>query len=449
MKCLAKEIKCLAVMLFHNDEDLVEDQIIHMLKNNHDILIFDHNSNDNTTEIILDNQDSILDYYLLKDDLVFQNNEVFAYISKILIQDYSHKYDWITFIESDEFLEGPNRTKNYYNHLQTIDPKYTWVTFDNFVFWYTDRDDPTIESPAERIKYYAYKESCGIRVYAWRGNVTNERWFNHNPPKNGNNTNKYPTPFRTCHYELRSEEHAKKKLNDRVTKIDEIIKSNDEKGLNPNGGIPNIHYKVMHNKLGNLGISCDKLHYDYGGDLIQDSINNFDTIYNNAEMGEYQGKKNNKTSHKLSHKSVKMVKDAKLVGSRGKSSGKFSVVNRTSNKRGKNTIRRYNQVYPNLLDIAKKHQLSKKLTATRGIDNIDASSAINVNGVVVGTKINQDQIDRLRKQRKKLQDHHTQLRSTVPPPVQRPNRIIGHKVKGSIGKTTKYQYNRKRHVKVE
>ena len=45
-------MKCLAIMLFHNDKDIVEEQIQHMTDNKHDIIIFNHNSTDNTQQII-------------------------------------------------------------------------------------------------------------------------------------------------------------------------------------------------------------------------------------------------------------------------------------------------------------------------------------------------------------------------------------------------------------
>ena len=281
-------MKCLAVMLFHNDEDLVEDQLDHMISNNHDIIVFDHCSTDTTRDIIAKNKHRILQHYELGSELIFQNNEVFIHISKILQSDYAH-YDWISFIESDEFLEGPDRSKSYYQHLLDIHKsKYTWITFDNFVFWYTEKDDLSIKSPRQRIKYYAYKSNCAERVYAWRGNLTSIRYFNHNPPVNGTLANKYPIPFRTCHYEIRSVEQAQKKLGDRVKKIDEIlhsIKQNKTKQFPPN-----IHYKIMHEKLGQLDISSSNLHFDDGGELIADQLNDFGSIYNNTEMENYKKK---------------------------------------------------------------------------------------------------------------------------------------------------------------
>ena len=42
----------LAVILFHNDQEIVNEQIEHMINNKHDIIIFNHNSNDKTQELI-------------------------------------------------------------------------------------------------------------------------------------------------------------------------------------------------------------------------------------------------------------------------------------------------------------------------------------------------------------------------------------------------------------
>ena len=46
-------IKCLTTLLFHNDEDLVEDQIqYYKYLNKQDLIVFIHNSSDRTTELV-------------------------------------------------------------------------------------------------------------------------------------------------------------------------------------------------------------------------------------------------------------------------------------------------------------------------------------------------------------------------------------------------------------
>ena len=225
----------LAVILFHNDEEIVEEQINHMLFNKHDIIIFNHNSTDNTEELIkkkANEHSEIKKIYNISKDIPFINNGVFTYISKILIHDYSQKYDWITFVESDEFLEGPNRDKNYYEYLLDVSKtSSTYIQFNNILFWFTNKDDPSIKSVRERIKHYAYMRYCGPRIYAWKAKYTNIRYYNHNKPTMDK---KYPIHFNTCHYPFTSMKQMEKKLNSRVK-----LANNME----------NAHYKKLHKRF--------------------------------------------------------------------------------------------------------------------------------------------------------------------------------------------------------
>jgi len=256
-----KKLKCLACILFHNDEDLVLEQLKYLTFNKHDIIVFDHNSTDKTLNIVNENINLINKVYNIPEKIPFKNNGVFKYISNILIKEYSKDYDWISFIESDEFLEGPDRSKSYYEHLIDIDKtKYDFLSFDNYIFWFTEKDDIN-KSVRERIKYYAYKKKCGVRYYAWRGKLQNIRKFNHNKVKG----NLYPIPFKTCHYEMRSINQSKKKLKDRT---------------NITSGRTNHHYNVMINKgVNNLIINSNNLHYDDGSELIKDNIFDWSKIY--------------------------------------------------------------------------------------------------------------------------------------------------------------------------
>lgn len=258
-------MKFLAVLLFHNDEDLVEDQIKYWIKNEHDIVIFDHNSSDQTIPLIekwikIDRESTtprIISFQIVPKSVPFVKNGVFEYISKILIRQYSQIYDWISFVESDEFLEGPDRSKSYKQHLESItDPKFTYVKFHNYVFCLTEKDDPAIESPRDRIKYYAYKP-CGPKgkVYAWRGANTNIRFYNHNPITGL----MYPIPFKTGHYEIRSLKQAREKLADRI------------KSLRGESSGHRHSYVMAAKPVEALLVPSHKLHFDNGGELIQET----------------------------------------------------------------------------------------------------------------------------------------------------------------------------------
>ena len=275
------EPKCLAVLLFHNDEDIVEDQIkYYKHMNRHHLIVFNHNSNDNTSNIINKYLDDIICVYTLSDKIIFKTNQVHETIYKILLGDdrinkneiklsidsgyhliFSITYDWISFPESDEFLEGPTREYSYYQHLCILyrNVNINKITFSNIIFWFTENDDMSIVSPIDRIKHYCYKKNCGIRLYAWRGNETIVRPFGHITEKEQND--ECITNWKTRHYEIRSKKHFSEKTKDRK---DITI------------GSTNHHYKIMSDRLEN--------NVNYG--LIKPSELFFDDGINELKMTE-------------------------------------------------------------------------------------------------------------------------------------------------------------------
>jgi len=270
----------LTVLLFHNDEDIIEDQIKYYKYDNYqDIIVFNHNSNDSTSKIINNFKKDILCIYDLSEKIEFKTNQVHKTIYNILLgnidknnpeiklsdndyynYNYSKKYDWISFPESDEFLEGPDRTKSYYEHLCNIsnDPKINKIKFSNIIYWFTENDDLDIKLPSKRIKYYCYKKKCGIRLYAWRANKTAVRFFGHeNTVGRDKDLQKEMVTWKTRHYEIRSKEHFLKKIKDRVS----VTRGNI-----------NRHYKILydgyHNNKDFGIIKPEELHYDNGIDEI-------------------------------------------------------------------------------------------------------------------------------------------------------------------------------------
>lgn len=273
-------VKCLAVILFHNDEDIVEYQIDYYRNNNHDIMVINHNSSDRTDEIIRNNIKKINWYIKLDDTIVFKNNKVHETISKIIRNEhtylpgqivYGHKifitmlqqtYYWISLIESDEVLEGPNRSLTFYDHLQMLsnNKNIKGIQYLNFVFWCTDSDDLTIENPFLRVKHYGFYENCGKRFYTWRGDSVPITFFGHTPPLNSRE--KDIVLWNTKHFDCRSKEQYINKVIDR---------------RNVTIGGQNSHYdKRLQNHLNNdediIMLRSTDLHYDDGSELIMDNI---------------------------------------------------------------------------------------------------------------------------------------------------------------------------------
>lgn len=282
--------RCLAVLLFHNDADLIADQI-HYYKevNHHDIIVFNHNSTDQSYQTIYNNLHKIEYVINFSKDVEFSSNEVHKTIYQILmntlrpgrntkisvmkgeIPDFADLYDWISFPESDEFLEGPDRSLTYYDHLCNVDKnkKIKKIRFDNYVFWFTSKDDENIKSPVERIRYYCRKSKCAPRLYAWRSACTRIRLFGHISEDDA----EYEViRWKTRHYEMRNFAQMKSKLLDRF------------KSYTKGAPGTNAHYKVLFNKFiadPNFAvIDPDQLHYDDGVHELQDEERfNWDAIY--------------------------------------------------------------------------------------------------------------------------------------------------------------------------
>ena len=252
--------RCLGICLFYNDDDIVEDAIKHLLENNHEVVVWDHGSNDRTAEMIDKFNPHIRERHFLPRSFDFY--KLFEHVSRYVIDNYAAQYDWISFPESDEILEGPDRKKSYYEHVcDVIESPYDWLQFENMVFWFTEKDRPEEPSPRKRIRHYSIWADCAPRVYAYRASRMNIRQFNHNPAKGS----KYPVHFNTCHYQVRSERQMLKRIQSRV-------------GLSR--GAANFHFDFMEMNKAKLYIPAEKLHFDDGiSELSKEQTLNWQDVY--------------------------------------------------------------------------------------------------------------------------------------------------------------------------
>jgi Glycosyl transferase family 2 len=236
--------RCLGICLFYNDDDIVEDAITHLLENNHEVVVWDHGSTDHTSRMIDKFNPFIRERHFVPRSFDFY--QIFEHVSRHVINHYVQDYDWISFPESDEILEGPDRTKSYFEHVcDVVESSHDWLQFDNMLFWFTSEDDKAESSPRKRIRHYSIWQDCPPRIYAWRASSMNVRWFNHNPPLG----NKYPINFKTCHYQWRSEAQLVKRIQGRI-------------GLRRRGW--NHHFDFMRINKDRLYIPAARLHFDDG-----------------------------------------------------------------------------------------------------------------------------------------------------------------------------------------
>lgn len=258
-----RQIKMLCVLNCFNEADILEDNINYMLNNRHDIIIWDHGSDEGTARMLDKYDDIFVERKFVPRSFDF--HLLYPMISRYLIKNYIKRYDWISWPDQDELLEGPDRSKPYFEHIRdAYYSPYNFIQFNNFIYWYTDEDDPSIASPVKRIRRYSLMPFCGPRIRSWRASLTNIRLYNHNPVQG----EKYPVNFNLRHYQARS----RQQIENRLFVERPHIKTGEDGA--------NYHYDNMRRTLGTITLRADQLHYDDGDSgLSHEPIYQWEDIY--------------------------------------------------------------------------------------------------------------------------------------------------------------------------
>jgi hypothetical protein len=237
--------RCLGVLLCYNDGDLLAESISYLLEQDHELIAWDHGSTDDTPRVLERFRRDCLEVRRVPREFDFY--ELYQAMSRHLIENYVREYDWISWPDQDEFLEGPARDRSYYEYVCDLyASEVDWIEFRNFNFWCTAEDDPSIPETTRRVRRYALWRDCPPRIRSWRARVTNIRRFNHNP------LNGVPSPrlFNLRHYPMRSPAQMRARV------------MRDRAGLRR--GRMNFHYENMGRRPESLQIPAAALHFDDG-----------------------------------------------------------------------------------------------------------------------------------------------------------------------------------------
>ncbi len=236
-------LRLLGVLLCYNDGDLVVDAIRYLREQGHDLIVWDHGSTDETPEVLRSLSGELLELQSVPRSVDFYG--LYPAMSEHLMREYAQRYDWISWPDQDEFLEGPDRGRTYKDWLEEVaQSPFDWIQFNNYNFWWTKADNQSSERAVERVRHYSLFSDCGPRIRSWRASATNIRQFNHNPPLG----ERYPRLFNLRHYPMRSEAQMARRL--------EV----DRAGLRRGGS--NYHYDNMSSWPERLIISPERLHLD-------------------------------------------------------------------------------------------------------------------------------------------------------------------------------------------
>jgi glycosyltransferase involved in cell wall biosynthesis len=262
--------KLVGVLLCYNDGDFIADAVRHLLENGHDVIAWDHGSSDETADELRRLRNDLVEVRTIPRSFDFY--KIYPEMSKNLIDNYVDRYEWISWPDQDEILEGPDRSRRYEDWLEeVVESPYDWLQFRNFNFWWTPQDDPSVTSAVDRVRHYSLFSDCGPRIRSWRSTSTNERHFNHNPPSG----ERYPTLFNLRHYPMRSEAQMKRRLD------------RDRVGLQRDGS--NFHYDNMRAWQSRLTIPASSLNYDDGAELDTSVRFDWRTIYGDEDSASRLG----------------------------------------------------------------------------------------------------------------------------------------------------------------
>lgn len=253
-------LRLLGVLLCYNDGDIVEDAVRYLREQGHHLVVWDHGSTDRTPAVLNTLKDELLELATVPRSVDFY--ELYPMMSQHLLDEHVPNYDWVSWPDQDEFLEGPDRSRSYRDWVEeVVSSPYDWVEFNNFNFWWTTDDDPTVASALRRVRHYALFAGCAPRIRAWRAAATNIRQFNHNPPLG----QRYPRMFNLRHYPMRDRDQMERRL--------EV----DRAGLRR--GNSNFHYDNMSSWRERLVIEPGQLHLDDGEELDASPIFDWRTVY--------------------------------------------------------------------------------------------------------------------------------------------------------------------------
>ncbi len=255
--------RLLGVLLCYNDGDLVADAVRYLIEQGHDVIAWDHGSDDETGDILRRLKSDLVELQTIPRSFDFYR--LYPEMSRHLLADYVHRYDWISWPDQDEFLEGPDRTRSYRSWMdEFVESPYDWLQFRNFNYWWTESDNRSVASAVDRVRHYSLFADCGPRIRSWRASAMNEREFNHNPP----NGQRAPMLCNLRHYPMRSEEQMMRRL--------------ERDRANLRRGQSNYHYDNMKSWRERLRIPPEALHYDNGGELNLEPVFNWRDIYGDA-----------------------------------------------------------------------------------------------------------------------------------------------------------------------
>ncbi|MGA3221821.1 MAG: glycosyltransferase family 2 protein, partial [Acidimicrobiales bacterium] len=110
--------RLLGVLLCYNDGDLVEEAVRYLREQGHDVVAWDHGSTDETPAVLRSLEPELLELTTVPRSVDFY--QLYQVMSEHLLNSYVDRYDWVSWPDQDEFLEGPDRARPYREWLYEV-----------------------------------------------------------------------------------------------------------------------------------------------------------------------------------------------------------------------------------------------------------------------------------------------------------------------------------------
>jgi hypothetical protein len=251
----------LGMLLCYNDADILGPVIDHLAANRHDVVVWNHGSEDDTEQVARSRLSrGVVEYQdISREDVPFK--DLYGVAARYLTSTYGGLYDWLSWPDQDEILEGPDLARPYHEQVtEALASGVDWVEFDNFVFWFTDEDDASVADPVQRVRRYNLSPAASPRVRAWRFALTNERRLGNSNPIEGR---KAAANWPLRHYPMRSRSQAQRRA--RHDRNREGFQSGDK----------NWHYERFREDEETMLVPAAKLHRFDGRTLSRDITHTF------------------------------------------------------------------------------------------------------------------------------------------------------------------------------
>jgi len=207
----SNELRILGLMAVYNEDDILEQTILHSLSQGIELIILDNGSTDQSFDIA--------SAYQRKGVLCVRHLYTETYRWAFLLStlcEWAHEFhaDWGMLIDADTFLEssevGVSLRQGIENEARG---GYNVIKFNQFEFWPTSLDPLNEIDIRKRIKYYTFNddrhESCWLHVPGV--DISKEGGHTVFFPS-GIEKRVSPTRFVMRHYKIRSYEQGLKKV---------------------------------------------------------------------------------------------------------------------------------------------------------------------------------------------------------------------------------------------